>query len=457
MDRYRVTATPWADSPPGAPVIMSPELLERLGLTDGGGYFLKLGLCEAWKPVQSRKGMPPDQIHLPPRVADQLHLKEPVPLSAARTGDREVTLGPVLGILISRFKLQELQAGQADTVYCRYVRYAREVSGLLCFFTVDGLNLERKTVRGYLHQCSAGACGWVPAELPVPAVVYDRAFGPDSKSEAHEFRKLAQRAGIRVINQPVKIAKLQVFQALSRHPELRHHLPLTARLTFSTLANAAVKGPDIYLKPNALSKAKGVYRLKRDEAGWALISRDESGNQVQPLGKRPWVALAQAGLFEPSADYTLQEGLDLAAYLGNRFDFRSLVQKNGRGQWEVTGVSARIAPVGGAVTGPRVGGQVTSAERALADAFPDRWEAVLEDLKASSIRLAEAVEQELGTCAELGLDLAVTRDGSVKLIEVNGRPLKVSLNRWNDPGVCERINRYPIHYAAYLAMGGEER
>ena len=42
-------------------------------------------------------------------------------------------------------------------------------------------------------------------------------------------------------------------------------------------------------------------------------------------------------------------------------------------------------------------------------------------------------------------------------IEVNGRPLMVSLQRLRDPLAAERINRYPVHYAAWLETGGDRR
>lgn len=65
---------------------------------------------------------------------------------------------------------------------------------------------------------------------------------------------------------------------------------------------------------------------------------------------------------------------------------------------------------------------------------------------------ARSVEQVYGFCVELGLDVGVTRSGDVRLIEVNSRPLKVSLGRLGDAAVDARIFRYPIHVSAAIDM-----
>lgn len=151
--------------------------------------------------------------------------------------------------------------------------------------------------------------------------------------------------------------------------------------------------------------------------------------------------------------YVLQEGLGLALYYGNPYDFRALVQKGASGRWQVAGLVARIAPEGGVITSPRSGGLVASPDRVLAHSFgPPGGRKVLGDLAETCIRIAQRLEDVYGRCVELGLDMGVTRDGRVKLIEANGRPLKVSLSRLRDAGVDAAIFRYPVHYAAALDM-----
>ena len=70
------------------------------------------------------------------------------------------------------------------------------------------------------------------------------------------------------------------------------------------------------------------------------------------------------------------------------------------------------------------------------------------------LAVAGAIDAALGPVYELGIDLGVLQDGTVRLIEVNGMPLKVSLQRLGDPWSEQRIWRVPVHYAAWLDIGG---
>jgi hypothetical protein len=358
----------------------------------------------------------------------------------------------VVGLLVSQAKLNAVLAGKRDTVYCRYARYAREAKVTLLFFSAGGVNAEAGTVSGYRHRCRAGApCEWLPVRRPFPAVIYDRCFGQSGRVEAAAVRTIAGDRGATVVNHLPKITKLQAFEALHGAPDVAAYLPYTVPLTADSLAQALKERDDLYIKPDALYKGQGIYRLTRRGSDWLIRTREEWGNASKWAACRCEARRALRRRLEPDTTYLIQEGLPLATYLGARFDFRSLVQKDGRGRWTVSAVVARLAPVGSVITSPRSGGQVASTGRVLRHAFGERWKQVLADLKAASLAIARRIDEGLGPCTELGLDMAVLQDGAVKLIEVNGKPLRVSLERLEDPLVRERINRLPIHHAAGLA------
>gem|GEM_PF-516281 len=371
--------------------------------------------------------------------------------------DRNSHQEPLVGLLVSETKLRQVLQGRTDRVYCRYARYAREVGAVLVFFASSGLDAERRILSGYRHRCGlTEACAWEPVQVPVPRVVYDRCFGESARPEAVRVREVGRDLGYLVINNPPKITKLMTFAALSGNPDLAEYLPFTAPLTADSLAAALEQYPDLYVKPDNLYKGKGILRLTRDDDAWLMQHREDWGNACERL-----TADALMEALEPlcgkETRYLIQEGLDLATYAGNRFDFRSLVQKDGWGCFTMTGLVARIAAVGSVITSPRSGGQVAPAVRALESLFGDQAGALVAEIERVSVALATAMEENFGICAELGLDLGVTRDGRVKLIEINGKPLRVSLERLNDPLISERIDRYPIHYAAWLAVHGPHR
>ncbi len=433
----------------------TPRLLSSLDIADGEIIHVRFGQRSIPVLFQAAQEIAPDGLQASRVVSISLALVSDLDCTVWRSGPREISIGPLIGLMISRPKLQSIIRGKRDQVYCRYAAYAREAGAVLAFFAPPVPSRSNATIQAFLYECSGGGPGqWRPVTIPLPAVVYDRAFGAAGRAAAEQFRRTWGDKGTVVVNRPVKITKMMAFSALGSCEELAAHLPFTQSLTPEVLASAMERYDDLYLKPNALSKGKGVLRLTRSNSGWLLQGRSNAGNLVTSFPSEEAVQRELAATLSEKYQYVLQEGLALSRYLGNRFDFRSLVQKDGQGRWRVTGLVARIAPEGSAITSPRSGGQTATPEQALEHAFGDRYPEVLAEIHRVSLAIAERIDERLGPCAELGLDLGVIEDGAVKLIEVNGIPLRVSLERLRDPLVSERINRFPIHYAASLDAKG---
>jgi hypothetical protein len=452
MKRVSVALTVAAGAPDESErVRISPHLLEQLGISGRERFRLHFGVRSAPVRLRADLALAPGTICLPPSLAEQLAIATDLRLTLYRQGEAGLRLGPLIGLLISQAKMQRLLGGARDRVYCRYDRYARETGALLLFFTPGGIDTANGTVQGYLHEAEeAEGCRWRPTVTTLPRTIFDRCFGQEGRSQAGWVRKVAANWGALVFNRQHKITKLQAFDALQEYPRLAIHLPHTARLTPGTLAQALETCTDLYLKPNALAKGEGVYRLTRTKNGWELRGRHATAELPKRFEAKADLYAQLMQTLPQGIEYVLQKGIPLVTFLGNRFDFRSQVQKDGKGQWRIGGLVARIAPDGSAITSPRSGGEVAAAEVALAGAFGGRAKAILEEIERVSLAIARAIDAKLGPCAELGLDLGVTEKGAVKLIEVNGIPLRVSLGRLKDPWVTERVNRYPIHHAAYL-------
>lgn len=374
-------------------------------------------------------------------------------------------LGPLIGVLISTTSLASLRR-RRNQVYEAFVRYGAEVGATIVFFTINGFkggrSARRRTRDGRGRRPSQGHLaayrlqGGRPVRVrtPLPRVIYDRCFGPGSRLQAIRLRHLTRGLGITVINQPVKITKLATYQALRENRRLRAVVPFAAPLSAQALKAAAGRFPVLYVKPDNLSRGWGVFRVRRHGTALLLERHPKKGRR----GRNRIFATAEELLrwLPKHSPYLLQEAVDLATFMGNRFDFRALMQKDGRGRWQLTGLVARIAPQRGVVTSPRSGGMISPPLRVLQAAFgPEGGLAALETLRDTCLQIARQMEKAFGLCVELGIDIGITRDGVPKLIEVNGRPLKVSLDRLNDPGANQRIHRYPIYFAARLDMGPE--
>ncbi len=451
MDRFlaSVTIRPGKTS---APVLLSPGLLSGLDLAPGRSCVLRFGLRRVETCFRPGSGLGPAEVSLPRPLALRLDLTLPLEAAVFRYDRGEVGLGPLIGLLISRACLRHVLACRETSAAHHYACHAREMGAVLCLFCVGDVDPAQASVKGYVNVPGPLGSEWIARRLPLPRVVYDRVMG--ARGEAIRARVLADRLGFTVLNRPQKIQKLESYELLRGCPDLVPSLPFAEPLTPLSLAKALTVFNDLYLKPDSLAKGIGVCRLRRRSGGWMLRRRTRGGNTTQLLRDAAAVEAAVGQMSRDHGTYLIQEGLPLATYLGNRFDLRSLVQRDGTGRWTVTGLVARIAPRGSPITSPRSGGWISPPERVLRHAFPTRWVEVLSRVYSLSLDVARCLDERLGPCCEFGLDLGVQRDGAVKVIEVNGKPLKVSLERLGDPLAMERIYRCPIHYAAYLDIVG---
>lgn len=428
---------------------LAPDVAANLGIEPADNQRLRLhfGRRSRQVTVVTAAGLHPGSARLTRAAAKGLLLAPKTKLTIFRTGSQHLRLGPLIGVLIANARLAALRKGQRDSVYQRLTRYAEELGGQLVFMSTKGIDAARD--RAVVYRMAGRRL--IRLTMPLPRVIYDRCFGPKSRGQAHWLRRLAQKKRITVINKPVKITKLSTYRTLAADRELRHVVPFAQPLTQQTLTSAIEKYPTLYLKPDSLSRGWGVFRLRRQGPLWVLERQGVKGKRSQRFAYAKVDSLLRR--LPRQLKYLVQEGIDLATFYGNRYDFRALTQKGVNGEWQVTGLVARIAPETGVVTGPRSGGLVAPGLQALVHSFgPTRGPALLAELNRTCIKIARRMEQTLGLCAELGIDVGVTRTGEVRLVEVNGRPLKVSLERLNEPGTNERIYRYPIHFAASLDL-----
>ncbi len=123
-----------------------------------------------------------------------------------------------------------------------------------------------------------------------------------------------------------------------------------------------------------------------------------------------------------------------------------LVQKNGRGQWDITADMSRVCFKESFVSNFVYALQ--TAEEALAGI--ENGSEVLSTIEEISIHAANVLERRLGLLGEISVDFGIDMDYKPWIIEVNGKPYKQVFSEFGN-GTFERVFRTPIEYALYLA------
>lgn len=394
---------------------------------------------------------------LTPRISKMLRLSKHMEHYQLRAlNSSHFMVGPLVGILVSEKKLRKLLSGKVDTIYRSYARVLSRNKGQAVFFSPRRIKWERNEVLGVIRTAANQEERWLEETLPLPTVIYDRCFGGNNRHRSTIIRKkcASHIPTVKVINALAKLGKRQVYTLCSQIPRFREHLPKWDILRPDNIKTLLEQFPIAYIKPDRLSKGKGVTKVTKIPSGFLLEQRRDPDNYQHLCSSSKEVLEDLEPYMSNQGFMVIQEGISLMTYEGRPFDFRLLLQKDQSGRWKRTGVAGRISGAGSIISSPRSGGSVSTFDQVMVPLSPPKRQSIASSMLNLAIDLAQTIDSLIGPFAELGFDLGVDTSGKVKIIEVNGIPLKVSIGRLNDNKITQAAHENPLGYAIYMAGFG---
>ncbi len=368
----------------------------------------------------------------------------------------QLFFGPLVGIFINEHWLQCLLSRKSMPICSLYTEVLERNQGLAVFFSLERILWDRSEVIGVVRDTSQPAKVWKEHTLPIPTVIYDRCFGYQGRVGGMDLRKKCAfyDRNIKVINALPKLGKIEIYNICSENESLRAHLPQWDIFHSETGASLLEKYSEAYIKPDRLSRGKGVTKVTQTSEGYLVEQRRRSLNYRQLCVATDEV-LDKIAYYLKDNPMVIQETIQLQRYKGRPFDFRLLLQKDGFGQWKQTGIAARICGDGSIISGPRSGGEVSTYEEVMKSLPEEQRDKIALSLLNLAKDIAKTIEEQIGLYAELGFDLGVDIHGHVWVIEVNGKPLKVSIERLQNRTITHLAYERPIEYAIWLAGFGD--
>ncbi|MDF2671737.1 MAG: hypothetical protein K0R09_2 [Clostridiales bacterium] len=391
-----------------------------------------------------------NELYFSEDVMNMLYIPPENVLQLKKIDDDYFELGPLIGIFVSSKKIAAMCEGKEDEVYEMLADTCKGLHGLCCFFSIGDIDWKNRLVKAMLW----GNNRYSSHIMPLPMVIYDRCFGSYGRNKGMEFRKKLG-SDYRVVNSVPKLGKWETIKALSKNPGLIEAIPETILYhSYTDVERALQKIKSVYVKPDMLYKGKGIYKVSRcNEKMYKVESRTETDNVKVHLpdlkGLDEMLSLYSAR----GGGYLIQNEINKASYRGYPFDFRLLYQKNWQGLWKPSGISVRMGAPGSIITSPRSGGAVEELSNVLKEVFNedvDTKNGLYKKVIDIGREAAEAIDREFGDCVELGLDMTIDVEGKVWIIEINGKPLKVSIKWLNNPQMLARCYKRPVEYAVYL-------
>lgn len=352
-----------------------------------------------------------------------------------------IRLGPLLGILTLRDAQGRLRGNAGHLA--ALCQTARRLGGIAFVFTPDDVDRTALTVIGRLPHNGR----WIDALLPLPHVVYNRIPYRqwEQRPAVQAFLAwLAERAHL--FNRGF-FDKWQLFRWLRAARPLRPLLPDTARATPATLRAFLARYPSVFLKPCGGKAGEGVLRVTKTPAGYEAIGQSKKGMRQSAAFPRIDDLETWCWRWIGHAPYLVQQGIELAKVRGQPFDLRALVQKDGRGQWQLTGIGARVAPAGGITTHVPQGGRIGNPQVLLAQALSSDAAARVQDqLGSVALAVAHTLERHMRNLAECSMDFAVDRHGKLWFFEANAKPMT-----FDEPDIQRRALNTRVRYAQWAA------
>jgi glutathione synthase/RimK-type ligase-like ATP-grasp enzyme len=298
---------------------------------------------------------------------------------------------------------------------------------------------------------------WRQDEFPVPQILYDRCFYSDdiiSKQSLAIVKWLKSRDDLTFLGNGLP-NKWAIYDALSKSP-LAPYVPQTFKATDgeSTIAKLRIWNK-VILKPAFGSGGNGIYTMEKKNRTFLITADLEGGLAEKTFHSQTETEVWLDQLFAKK-EYLVQSFLELTDAEKRPFDIRVLLQKDSTGNWIVRGKGIRRGSKLGIVSNLTAGGEIVPFEEYTASMPKKSMAFICDELEEILMKLPEILETSFPRLFELGIDIGVSQNHALWILDTNSKPgRKVLLHK--NPELKDVLYKAPLCYALYLANNLSER
>ncbi len=349
---------------------------------------------------------------------------------------------PIVGILTWR----EGKRFAEPAYFKRLLRAGHKLGMTVFLFSPADVNTRKRQVRGY----TASQTGWMSSLYPWPDVVIDRyRYTP---TQAFKDYVAFRKKGVFLYANNRLANKWKVHQVLWKDERMRRWLPETNEYSRTGLQAMLARHPLLYVKPSNGTGGRGILRLERGKNGYRLLGRDKERAKVESRPQNTDLLCKKVDRWVNKGMFVIQQGLRLELIDARSNDMRLLIQKDGNGEWSITGYGMRLGGKNSATANLHGGGKAVAVEPFLERHFgTDKAQAILAECRQLARQTAETIEAHFGRMIELGLDIGIDVHGKVWLIEVNPKPGREIFKELGKIAQYQQAIEKPLQYASYLA------
>lgn len=353
----------------------------------------------------------------------------------------------VIGVLVDSRVYNKIPLGSNQREVIEYYEEGGEMYNVIpCFFRLQDINLNNKTVYAYMKEGD----NYVLKELLIPQVIHNRSMNLSKRAELL-LRELTNQE-IFLYNLRNRYSKYFIHQLLSKNAELINHLPDTKVATPSSLRLMMKQYDRLILKPNNGSLGIGIFKLSKIAGTWHIkySLRSSKGNTQQKFKEitRKNLSLLQ-NIFR-TRTYLIQQYIPLLTFNDHPFDLRVSVQRDATGKWQITGIVGKVATNGHYLSNVAQGGEVYPLEILLTNYPTLSLTDITSRINQLTLKIVNYMSEYLPNLADLGLDIGIVEGGKPYFIECNGRDLRYSFQLGGMIDEWKATFTNPIGYGAFI-------
>lgn len=306
---------------------------------------------------------------------------------------------------------------------------------LLYFFTENDINFEKQTIEAWNYKDNE----WFKNTSPFPNVISNIGVGKPNQTE----RKLSRI--IPFTNTSYVGNKFSLPRRLLQHRKYADLLvPFTMCISEEKIDEFMKKNEHVVFKALGSNRGENIYFVRK--RGNRYIILDQVKERI--LYEEEFKRFIVNNILAKKGSYIIQRYVHTRTKDDEPYHFRSHVQKNSEGKWEIVYIYPRIGNKRSNLSNISTEGRIEDFSDFLIDQFGNNQGKLYEEkILTLSMDVTEHLDKLYGlSLNELGLDFAIDDEGEIWMHEANNGPQTA----YHED---KRAINY-IAYAKYIAQNG---
>jgi hypothetical protein len=360
---------------------------------------------------------------------------------------------PIIGVFVDHsviiFLNKQIDKFKSYQRILELAKSSREAGVTLYFFSINNFDFREKLIFGtYFDKHSKK---WKQTYYPLPDVLYNRCAGGGARKliVEHILDILDEHQVIKV-NSKSYFDKWEVYQDLSQIPEVSKYLPYSVMYKEDSDLKKFLKlNNEVYLKGVRGGRGRWIFRIRKQpneyfEYGYHV-------NNMVIVEVKKWNDLVQKiHRFYGEREFIIQKAINLITLQDSKVDFRAELQRDGKGELKIIGVSARMGKWKSPITIHSSAYPIEYFFKEFLHYSEEKVNELMGRINSFLVTIYHALEKVYGLFGEIGIDFGIDQDGEIWFIEPNSKSAKVSLMKAYDEETFHKAFLNPMLFSKYL-------